>query len=177
MGNINWGDAPTWIAGLFAATAAYYTRGMLRSQQQQIKEQREFIAEQSANLALEREALKAAAAERREEQARQVRATEVNGQAVVRNESSAPVRDVTCQSGDAQSLVAHLAEIEEVDRHFNYAMSRSAVEECPLGSLAPGFLATFSGHVEGDPFVVEFTDDAGLRWRLDQHSVLRPVDE
>ncbi|MFE0651354.1 hypothetical protein ACFVZH_22475 [Streptomyces sp. NPDC059534] len=67
--NINWGDAPTWVAGAFAAAAAYYTRGMLKSQRQQIDEQRQFIEEQSANLALERAELRAQAEDRRIAQA------------------------------------------------------------------------------------------------------------
>ncbi|MGY3682981.1 hypothetical protein [Streptomyces sp. TE33382] len=47
MSGIDWGDAPTWIAGGFAAVAAFYARGTLKSQQNQIAEQREFIAERS----------------------------------------------------------------------------------------------------------------------------------
>lgn len=76
MTGIDWGDAPTWIAGGFAAVAAFYTRSTLKSQQSQIAEQREFIAQQSANLALERQALTADLADRRSSQARQVRLSE-----------------------------------------------------------------------------------------------------
>ncbi|MGA5198153.1 hypothetical protein [Streptomyces exfoliatus] len=68
--SIDWGDAPTWVAGAFAAATAYYTRGMLKSQRQQIEEQRDFIREQSAHLTLERRALMAQAEERRYAQAR-----------------------------------------------------------------------------------------------------------
>ncbi|MFF2650406.1 hypothetical protein [Streptomyces sp. NPDC058045] len=117
MGGIDWGDVPTWIAGAFAAAAAYYARGTLRSQQQQIDEQRGFIAEQAANLRLEREELRAQLAERRATQARKIRldvtatGAELSDETgelinpdrwlvVVRNESEAPIYDITAQFGD-----------------------------------------------------------------------------
>ncbi|MGW1863741.1 hypothetical protein [Streptomyces collinus] len=112
MGPINWGDAPTWIAGVFAAFAAYYARGTLKSQREQISEQREFIAEQAANLRLERLELQAQMGERRSAQARLIRLSstaegaeldEETGQMVgadhwtvmVFNGSDAPIYDLT----------------------------------------------------------------------------------
>ncbi|NNN30728.1 hypothetical protein HLK59_10200 [Streptomyces sp. S3(2020)] len=112
MGPINWGDAPTWIAGAFAAAAAFYARGTLKSQQQQISEQRDFIAEQAANLRLERQVLQEQLGERRSAQARQIRLAysagggefdDETGDLVradhwlvtVRNESDAPVYELT----------------------------------------------------------------------------------
>ncbi|NYV73169.1 hypothetical protein [Streptomyces sp. UH6] len=102
MGGIDWGDAPTWVAGGFAALAAYYTRGMLRSQQQQIAEQRQYIAQQAMNLALEREALQSAANERKQEQARQVR---MEVQALL---SSDAEREAPGSRPPSNLLVAHV---------------------------------------------------------------------
>jgi multidrug efflux pump subunit AcrA (membrane-fusion protein) len=117
MGPIDWGDAPTWIAGSFAALAAYYARGTLRSQQSQIAEQRAFIAEQAANLRLEREQLQAQLADRRSEQARHIRmrcqvdGAELNDETgqlenadqwvvVVQNTSDSPIYEVEATFGD-----------------------------------------------------------------------------
>jgi hypothetical protein len=70
--SINWGDAPTWAGAIFAAAAAAFTFITLRSQRQQLGEQRTFIGEQLVNLQAERDALAAAARARRSAQARQV---------------------------------------------------------------------------------------------------------
>lgn len=70
MSSIDWGDAPTWIGTVFAAAA--FTLATLLSQRRQIQDQQAFIGEQLLNLRAEREALAAAAGERRSAQARQV---------------------------------------------------------------------------------------------------------
>ncbi|MER5534526.1 hypothetical protein [Streptomyces mirabilis] len=120
MGEINWGDAPTWIAGAFAAVAAYYTRATLRSQQKQIAEQRDFITAQAANLRLERSELQAQIADRHAAQARQIRLSihaegaELNDETgdmenadqwivTVTNTSDAPIYDVSATFGGQES--------------------------------------------------------------------------
>jgi hypothetical protein len=102
---------------LFAAAAAYYARGTMRSQQKQIAEQRDFIAEQSANLRLERDQLQAQLADRRSEQARHIRlhrraeGAELNDETgefenadywvvTVHNTSDSPIYDVEAAFGD-----------------------------------------------------------------------------
>ncbi|MFI5685888.1 hypothetical protein [Streptomyces sp. NPDC051636] len=73
MSVINWGDVPTWLGTLFAAAAAGAAVWTMKSQRDQIREQRVFIGEQSATMALERAELRAAAEDRRWAQARRVR--------------------------------------------------------------------------------------------------------
>ncbi|MEU6774683.1 hypothetical protein [Streptomyces sp. NPDC046759] len=57
MSAINWGDVPTWLGAIFAAAAAGAAVWTLKSQRDQIGEQRAFIAEQAANLRRERQQL------------------------------------------------------------------------------------------------------------------------
>jgi hypothetical protein len=72
LSSIDWGDAPTWIGTVFGAAAAAFTLATLLSQRRQIQDQQAFIGEQLVNLRAEREALAAAAGERRSAQACQV---------------------------------------------------------------------------------------------------------
>ncbi|WP_037658767.1 hypothetical protein [Streptomyces griseofuscus] len=112
MSAINWGDVPTWLGTIFAAAAAGAAVWTLKSQRDQIGEQRSFIAEQSANLQLERQQLMAELHDRRSTQARRVRLIRTAGGAeldpetgqlagadhwtvIVRNDSDAPVYDLT----------------------------------------------------------------------------------
>jgi hypothetical protein len=174
MGSIDWGDAPTWIAGGFAAVAAYYARGTLRSQQQQITEQREFIAEQAANLRLEREELQAQLADRRSAQARQIRlecraeGAELNDETgelenadfwtvVIRNQSETPVYDLTVAfAGEPPRWV------QTADR-----AGGGAVRVLPREQIA-----TFTSprvdpiRLMGSRPVVRFRDADGVWWRL-----------
>lgn len=175
--NLDMGDVPTWGAGIFAAAAAAFAGLTLKSQREQIREQRQFIAEQSANLSLEREALIAAAASRREEQARLLSTEERHGAPLLWNNSSAPVTDLACESGGELSPVGFVADSDAATRHFNMAMQDARARECPVAELAPGQLISFSGLTPGRGFRILFTDDAGHRWSLDQHSVLRSAAE
>jgi hypothetical protein len=166
MSDIDWGDAPTWIAAFFAAGAAVFAGGTLRSQRQQIAEQQAFIAEQSQNLQMERDELRAAAEDRRYAQARQID-TELRGLGVrVYNNSDAPIADVLVTLGEAPAH--HAAEVfDALDRH-----SRTSGEYIvPMPVMGARRCFSFRGAGDVDPgpnFDVYFTDDAGVRWHLDQ---------
>ncbi|MEU9271795.1 hypothetical protein AB0E04_41250 [Streptomyces sp. NPDC048251] len=106
MSGMNWGDVPTWVAAIFAGGVALFAYQTIRSQQEQIGEQRVFIGEQSATLALEREALRAAAEDRKWEQARHVIVSHdrLGGAGVrwlvdVSNVSNSPITDVRLRFG------------------------------------------------------------------------------
>ena len=180
MSGIDWGDAPTWVAGAFAAAAAFYTRGMLKSQRQQIEEQRAFIAEQSTNLELERAELRAQADERRHGQARLVKMDTHweplhSGDSTlgafwtvfVESRSSEPLRDVTVRFGGAYNPAAA----------FDNRDNRRAPVPLPL--LGPHreyrFTSQQSAGMENNRPVLFFTDNAGVRWRLDEHGELSEV--
>ncbi|CAL9515302.1 hypothetical protein [Streptomyces sp. enrichment culture] len=191
MGGIDWGDAPTWIAGTFAAAAAYYARGTLKSQQKQIAEQRQFIAEQSATLALERAELRAAAEDRKWAQARQVAmhhrkgASLVAGEGTVvddhwvvtvHNTSDAPVRGVEVRFGTAY-LASEVYELAPTAVH-NLGAQVGDRLGMPVHLLGPGRAARFLSQqwseatVHNNRPVLFFTDDNGLRWQLDSYGKL-----
>lgn len=185
MSGIDWGDAPTWIAGAFAATAAFYARGTLKSQQNQIAEQRNFIAEQSANLRLERKALSADLDDRRSAQARQVRLRHVahgaelnvdSGQMegadqwslIVVNGSDAPLRDLSVSFADLPAA---------------WVQSPGRAGAQPLRILARAMEAEFrspvfeSTELSGARGVVTFKDDQGVSWRLRADEQLEEVTD
>lgn len=185
MNGIDWGDAPTWIAGAFAALAAFYARSTLRSQQNQIAEQRSFIAEQSANLQLERQALSADLDDRRSAQARQVRlkhmahGAELNmdsGQMegasqwylTVANESDAPLYGLSVTFNDLPAT---------------WVQSPGRAGAQPLRILARGMQAEFqspvfeSTELSGARGVVTFKDDQGVSWRMRADEQLEEVTD
>jgi hypothetical protein len=185
--SIDWGDAPTWVAGAFAAAAAYYARGTLKSQRQQIDEQREFIAEQAANLQLERAEYGAIAAERRRAQAALIR-MEPNPQThrsgltdpwtewwlvKIHNRSSEPVRDVVVRFGENHTALGSF--------HGNDHMCRGAQLGVPLPVLAREGAAWFKSASSTDGSMpnalpcVYFTDNEGVRWKLDRYGDLAEV--
>ncbi|MFB7311879.1 hypothetical protein [Streptomyces sp. NPDC056192] len=183
MGGIDWGDAPTWIAGVFAAGAAYYARATLKSQQHQINEQRDFIAQQAENLSLERAMLQRDINDRRSAQARQVRLDvsaqgfELNDETgqpeladrwevVVRNDSEGPLYEVSTSFGDRPASWINGP---------NTAGRR-------LRILARSLTATFESPVF-DPMqlrsvrpVVQFKDDRGVWWQLSADEELQDID-
>jgi hypothetical protein len=172
---INWGDAPTWIAGTFAGAAAIYARGMLKSQQKQIAEQRAFIAEQSANLVLEREALKAQAEERRYSQARQIEAMRFQNTLRVSNLSDAPITNAEVQFGDRYAGRAH--RLVPTGSGINHE-ARGGQLDIPVEILGPGrtcaFVDSWDRRTE-ELAVLFFTDADGNRWQLDQNGKLDPA--
>ncbi|MGW3913172.1 hypothetical protein ACWEBX_16895 [Streptomyces sp. NPDC005070] len=99
MSAINWGDAPTWLGAVFAAAAAAAAVWTLKSQRDQIDEQRTFIAEQSRTLELERQELMAAAQDRREAQARKIHLVAQDPDYIqVVNGSNDPITEVRCET-------------------------------------------------------------------------------
>ncbi|XUM01240.1 hypothetical protein ACQ86F_31670 [Streptomyces venezuelae ATCC 10712] len=174
--SIDWGDAPTWVAGAFAAAAAYYTRGMLKSQRQQIEEQRDFIREQSANLTLERRALVAQAEERRYAQARQVEAKRFQNSMRVRNNSDAAIKDVYVEFGERRAAQAVQVVPAGIGSHELY----QGDYDIPVALVGPGRHYAFVDSEEGwteDTAVVFFTDEDGGVWRLDQEGQLEPAPQ
>lgn len=184
------GDLATWVGSFFAATAAGATLWTLKSQRDQIGEQRRFIGEQSQNLALEREALRAAAVDRREAQAKRVQMSarkaggQVDGEGNVighdhwevrvRNQSDAPVHDVDVRFGEAY-LAAEVYEIPAVAFDGPNPGERTSR---PVHLLGPGRALRFlsqewpSHVVHNNRATLTFTDDAGVRWTRDSRGKL-----
>ncbi|WP_328361337.1 hypothetical protein OG800_26330 [Streptomyces sp. NBC_00445] len=178
MGGIDWGDAPTWVAGAFAAAAAYYTRGTLKSQQKQIREQRQFIAEQSMNLTLEREELRLATLERRERQARLVHVEEGYGErrlGLLMNGSDAPIYDLVIQFGNQ---VPETGTPITGDRRITYGpTSRLAPGRLPCAVFGAREALTFELKHEAGDRLITFRDDAGVNWRISQHGKLEEIPQ
>jgi hypothetical protein len=190
MSVIDWGDVPTWLGAVFAAGAAGAAVWTLASQRAQIREQREFIAVQSANLALERAELEASLEERRREQARQIRfevsqnaesqGIDERGQHIpaeefyicghVRNESREPLREVTVRVGEVDMPEAW--EFEDVTINYSRVKMRGSEYLVPPLLIAAETNVTFrAGPYRGeliDRPVLLFTDNNGVRWCLDE---------
>ncbi|MFD3749736.1 hypothetical protein ACFWVT_05625 [Streptomyces cyaneofuscatus] len=193
MSSIDWGDAPTWIAAVFAGGAALFAGLTIRSQRQQIAEQRDFIGEQSQNLTLERAELRASQEQRRWAQAKQVSMTfRTAGQSGVSdynasvgydrwsvdvfNGSDEPIRDVMVRFGDTYNA----ASAHEVEANHLPDQGRRTA---PLAVLGPGRTANFESPqfqevtVDNNRPALQFTDAAGAVWRRDEHGVLTEVEE
>ncbi|WP_338907063.1 hypothetical protein [Streptomyces nigra] len=178
MGGIDWGDAPTWVAGAFAAAAAYYARGTMKSQQKQIREQRQFIAEQSANLALEREELRIVALERREKQARSIYIEEGYGDRILgllENGSEAPIYDLVIQFGIE---VPKAGKPINGERRFRYGPTTTLEPgRLPRAVLGSGEAVTFELLRDAGERVITFRDDAGICWRISAHGKLEEMPQ
>lgn len=190
---MDWGDAPTWIAAIFAGGAALFAYMTIKSQRQQISEQRTFIGEQSENLTLERAELRAALEGRRWAQAKQVVMTYETGGASARdstgslagydrwvvhvsNGSDDLVRDVLVRFGDTYNAASAV----EMDTRHLPDGGRRAV---PADVIGPGRQVQFESPRLGEVTVdnnrpeLRFTDAAGTAWRRDQHGVLTLAEE
>lgn len=192
---VDWGDVPTWLGASFAALAAGAAVWTLKSQRDQIGEQRDFIAEQSATLALERQELRAVAEDRKWAQARHVHlhfhatgsVTDGEGNVVgddqwiatVLNSSDAPVHDVDVRFGEAH-LPAEVYEIAPTAVH-NWGASLGDRVVPPVHLLGPGRAVRFFSPrwtptvVHNNRPSVTFTDDSGVRWALDSKGRLDEV--
>ncbi|MFF8534205.1 hypothetical protein ACF07B_20000 [Streptomyces sp. NPDC015532] len=190
------GDLATWVGSSFAAIAAGATIWTLKSQRDQIDEQRHFIAEQSATLALERAELRAAAHNRKIAQARQVEMTvnlwlqsgapaDANGEPIpdtfrleVRNLSVEPIHEVTVRFGEHEAQEASAAVETELLRRGLTIVPDGPRLNVPVPLVGAGRIYLFTS----DPLLVEinrhrpallFKDNAGIRWRLNEHGDLR----
>lgn len=169
MSDIGAGDWPTWLAAVFAAVAAGATIWTLISQRKQIDEQRVFIGEQSANLALEREELRAARQQRREEQARRLKILDTRTHAHLLNESDDPVTEVSCADGDTSLERGYTSSGPLSPEYALQAAIFRSEAEALLPVVGAGQGATFSR----DPgsrgiLTFRFTDAAGVRWSRDE---------
>ncbi|WP_330339395.1 hypothetical protein [Streptomyces sp. NBC_00557] len=194
MSVINWGDVPTWLGTVFAAAAAGAAVWTLKSQRDQIREQRVFIAEQSATMALERAELRAAAEDRRWAQARRIRmtqrkagATTDQGEAVpdnhwvvlVTNDSDAPVKDVEVRFGTAYTA----AQAQLIRAATLRPDQPGELLTVPVHLLGAGRTVQFLSQryspatVHNNPPTLYFTDDSGVRWSLDSHGDLKETDQ
>ncbi|MEU7428382.1 hypothetical protein [Streptomyces sp. NPDC040750] len=153
------------MGGLFAGVAAYGAMATLRSQKRQIKEQRQFIADQSSVLELQRHELSAVKEGRRWEQARKVscgyaasRGNEIQWLSVA-NRSSAPVYGVNVLWGGR-----HVNSTKVVVSRFTGGRTpATSPVEC-LNSLEEALFKPPTGGIRAD---IYFTDDAGQRWHMD----------
>ncbi|MEU3536808.1 hypothetical protein AB0E70_35325 [Streptomyces murinus] len=178
MSTIDWGDAPTWAGALFAAAAAAAAIWTLKSQRDQIDEQRDFIAEQraliadqSATLTLERAALVDAAEDRKRAQAEGVTWDTSGWFEILANYSNAPITNVRLE---------HPSEPVEVGTVFEGAASLTGIGldpiEMPCSVLGIGRrLGCERPQGSNETIFATFTDDAGVRWRLDEHGKLEEI--
>lgn len=185
---MDWGDVPTWVAAVFAGGAALFAYQTIKSQREQIGEQRVFIAEQSVNLELERAELRAAAKDRRKAQAQQIKVYhrkaggEVTGVGTptvddhwvvtVSNFSTSPIHDVEVRFGAAY-LAAEIYAWPINAHPRDRAVSARDRMVAPVALLGPDRAARFMSQTFSPATLhnskpsVAFTDDGGVRWRLD----------
>ncbi|AYD81689.1 hypothetical protein SEA_KROMP_88 [Streptomyces phage Kromp] len=193
---------PTWLGATFAAGAAAAAIWTLASQRTQIREQRQFIAEQSANLALERAELQATLTERREDQARHVAFAvkalrsdsslnsgtgeyEARGpyywRAEVHNFSGQPLHDVAVRSNSYALQHAYSAGPAEVPIRTRLMRFLGEEEETPVAVVGDDSAYIFKSEPLGEDVsalerpACHFTDNSGVRWRLDEHGDLREL--
>ncbi|WP_159056554.1 hypothetical protein [Streptomyces yokosukanensis] len=179
MSAIDWGDAPTWLGAVFAAAAAGAAVWTLKSQRDQIDEQRDFIAEQraliaeqSATLILERTALVDAAADRRRGQAEAITWERQGWFLILTNRSRAPITDVHMQH---PSGALDVGTVEQTAANPSGIGLEPVADPYPvLGSGQQ--LGCARPERSSDPVVAMFTDDAGVRWRLDENGRLDEID-
>jgi hypothetical protein len=195
------GDLATWVGSGFAALAAGATLWTLKSQREQIAEQRGFIAkqsdlitEQAANLLLEREELRAALADRRISQAQMVTmdVSESVGTTATADRNGEPIDNifvVKMHNGSAEPLhgvTAHFGgELAADGVRLTLATLRGGERWLPIGESTGPIVSTVGGgqHWQfrserdaiargGRPHLL-FTDNSGVRWQLDEHGDLR----
>ncbi|GAA2448580.1 hypothetical protein GCM10010405_34920 [Streptomyces macrosporus] len=182
------------MGAVFAALAAAAAVWTLKSQRDQIDEQREFIRQQSENLALERVELRAAAQDRKVAQARRVKMSvaEFCGHVFVPelgklrgagrlgvevlNGSDAPIRSVQVYFGDLPAGPRAL----RVRKEGGFP-EWSEVTPVPLIGAGKAYayvsITMTPQESRENPPVVHFTDDDGVRWSLDYHGSLEEVTD
>lgn len=168
------GDLATWVGSSLAGVAAAATLWTLKSQRDQIDEQRTFIGEQSANLTLERQALLAAAQERREAQARRIRFEVTPPYVKVLNRSEDPITEVRCREDGQPPVRAAASRADGVEASISMMLEQlQGQEQEHIDVLGVNRLGWFqrrpglTGAVE-----IAFTDANDVRWTRDSQGKL-----
>lgn len=176
MSALDFGDVPTWVAGIFAFGAAYYARATITSQRQQIAEQREFIGEQSMNLRLERRELQAQAQARREEQARGLQFEVLDQSARLHNQTVEPIHQVSCYLGEALSTRARALTSSGFPGGEVILVPSGDPLDMPIEIVGAGKAVGFARPTDTREVMrVTFADNAGVVWELDEHGALNEV--
>jgi hypothetical protein len=171
------------VAAFFAGGAALFAYLTIKSQREQIDEQRRFIAEQSQNLQLERAEFRALAEERHRAQALEVTLTASMArgqdggvwQAILLNASQEPIRNVTVRFGGDMPAV-EIFEVRAVQGEVG------AVYDAAVAVIGSQRRFAFKcGQMSAEalpvhPPVAQFTDAAGVSWTLDHYGDLQEAD-
>jgi hypothetical protein len=194
----DWGDAPTWVLVFLGTLGGWATLRQLGILQRQVKEEAERFKQEAERNVKRDELMNSQLAEAREtaRSAKRGQAEGVIVQrtvdrgrllfAIVENDSSRPITDITC-SVMSRTDGTLIAETERCGQFYMTTASKFGpvaprpggvevmVDEGPVsryGTLPPGKPCKFSfaaTDVDEDRIVVAwFTDDAGLRWQLDE---------
>lgn len=164
LGHVEWGDAPTWVAGVIALLAllAAWRAGSIARELLKVEHGRNKRAED-------------ADAERRRLAERQEQADRVaawnNGDATILNGSDLPIWDVAVEFIDAEG-------------EYNGTESRSVLPPgttqipfpfyVPPDEWSPG-VPYVSDEWKRIQIEIRFRDAAGRRWRRDRHGILTLV--
>jgi hypothetical protein len=168
------------VGGFFAGLAAFGALATLKSQRDQIRDQRAFIAEQADVLQLQRDELSASAEKRTWEQAQAVR---FNPGAIIREEwqpqGVVRVAEVSNESGtavhDVNALLGNRAAGRVAVRSFTGEWG--LLQSPPVSRLGPFEVAAFCFYrapSDAAPHAF-FTDDAERRWHMTASGLLRPA--
>lgn len=194
-----WGDIPTWIAAVFAGTAAVVALSQLGTLQRQLREETERNVTRDKLMDRQlAEAERRADADRRR-QAEEVTLTRFAGEGgapvggSVGNASRRPITDVACKvmSNGAGRLIAEAVSCGQyIESTGNFGPTvqmrtqRLMIDEQPVSryvTLPPDARCWFdfegTGAEADHVLVVWFTDDAGIRWCLDEFQHLAPVKD
>jgi hypothetical protein len=187
--HVNLGDLPTWLGVLAASVAAAFVFLQLRAQMLQLAVQQDELARQLR--VIERQ------------QADQVDLLCSFGRSImfliskdsglsvprddqqvllVRNQSSRPIRDLNCASEGADGSALWPIGVGIVQDRTEQGDSSVVIPKPARTAklVRPGDLYAFVFDVDisstdGLMYWIEFTDDAGLRWRIDQDLHLTPI--
>ncbi|MFF3067170.1 hypothetical protein [Kitasatospora sp. NPDC057936] len=185
---IHWGDAPTWTAAVAAVVAGIYAVKTFTSQNEQLKEQQDYISKQSELIEQQMEVITLERDERRSAQARQVilaprpvaldpeKPGYFRAAAVVENGSDSPIKAASLNFGSIPASSARLTRISQSGTD-----TRETVASIPVPVVGPGVRFLFEvwhtsvDLLRGEAPSVTFEDAAGRHWTLDEHQDLKLV--
>jgi hypothetical protein len=174
----NWGDIPTWLLFLAATVAGWAALVQLVRQQEQINEEAVRNAQRDELMKTQLAEAELRATDRRREQAASIDVSVITilGPAMVgraMNNSRRPIRDVTCKvmsrvdDGALALSDQYLPPVPIVGgRSLGVTTTGSRIS-----FIRPGWVSGFVFTPVTSPdrlIVVWFTDDAGMRWQLDE---------